>query len=150
MEDVYTQLFLPLKVTRTQFQNLLEGTKEKRLVGAKEFVIEEKVSRVNSLSLVLSGRLLVSQAGRPLHVVSENQFLDSPEWFGVTTDEYFQVSVTALEECSILVWHRDRLKFHLMADPFLQVVFDHVLGRDVVKKLMQVGNIVSYWYVCTV
>merc|ERR1712107_415993 len=33
--------------------------------------------------------------------------------------------------------HRDRLKFHLMADPFLQVVFDHVLGRDVVKKLMQ-------------
>ena len=109
-------------------------------MGAKEFVIEEKVSRVNSLSLVLSGRLLVSQAGRPLHVVSENQFLDSPEWFGVTTDEYFQVSVTALEECSILVWHRDRLKFHLMADSFLQVVFDHVLGRDVVKKLMQVGK----------
>ena len=32
-------------------------------MGAKEFVIEEKVSRVNSLSLVLSGRLLVSQAG---------------------------------------------------------------------------------------
>ena len=82
----------------------------------------------------------VWQAGRPLHVVSENQFLDSPEWFGVTTDEYFQVSVTALEECSILVWHRDRLKFHLMADSFLQVVFDHVLGRDVVKKLMQVGK----------
>jgi len=137
MEEVYSQLFLPLKVSRTQFQKLLEGTKERRLVGAKEFVIEEKVSRVNSLSLVLSGRLLVSQAGRPLHVVSENQFLDSPEWFGVTTDEYFQVSVTALEECSILVWHRDRLKFHLMADSFLQVVFDHVLGRDVVKKLMQ-------------
>ena len=72
MEEVYTQLFLPLKVTKSQFQSLLEGTKEKRLVGAKEFVIEEKVSRVNSLSLVLSGRLLVSQAGRPLHVVSEN------------------------------------------------------------------------------
>ena len=156
MEEVYSQLFLPLKVaaitfkahpysldhqvSRSQFQKLLEGKKERRLVGAKEFVIEEKVSRVNSLSLVLSGRLLVSQAGRPLHVVSENQFLDSPEWFGVTTDEYFQVSVTALEECSILVWHRDRLKFHLMADSFLQVVFDHVLGRDVVKKLMQVGK----------
>ena len=156
MEEVYSQLFLPLKVnlirlnsyiisdhhqvSRTQFQKLLEGTKERRHVGAKEFVIEEKVSRVNSLSLVLSGRLLVSQAGRPLHVVSENQFLDSPEWFGVTTDEYFQVSVTALDECSILVWHRDRLKFHLMADSFLQVVLDHVLGRDVVKKLMQVGK----------
>ena len=51
------------QVSRTQFQKLLEGTKERRLVGAKEFVIEEKVSRVNSLSLVLSGRLLVSQVG---------------------------------------------------------------------------------------
>ena len=26
-----------------------------------------------------------------LHLVNKNQFLDSPEWFGVTTDEYFQV-----------------------------------------------------------
>ena len=51
------------QVSRSQFQKLLEGTKERRLVGAKEFVIEEKVSRVNSLSLVLSGRLLVSQVG---------------------------------------------------------------------------------------
>ena len=73
MEEVYSQLFLPLKVeaitfkahpyslyqvSRSQFQKLLEGKKERRLVGAKEFVIEEKVSRVNSLSLVLSGRLL--------------------------------------------------------------------------------------------
>ena len=29
--------------------------------------------------------------------------------------------VTALEECRLLVWHRDRLKFHLMDDAFLQV-----------------------------
>ena len=33
----------------------------------------------------------MSQAGRALHLVNKNQFLDSPEWFGVTTDEYFQV-----------------------------------------------------------
>ena len=36
-------------------------------------------------------RLLVSQAGRALHLVTKDQFLDSPEWFGVTTDEIFQV-----------------------------------------------------------
>jgi hypothetical protein len=70
--------------------------------------------------------------------VTQNQFLDSPEWFGVTTDEYFQVSVTALEDCSILVWHRDKIKFDIMADPHMQAVFDHVIGRDVVRKLMQV------------
>ena len=63
----------------------------------------------------------MSQAGRALHLVTQNQFLDSPEWFGVTTDEYFQVSVTAIEECEILVWHRDKIKFIIMADPFMQV-----------------------------
>ena len=77
----------------------------------------------------------MGQQRQPWFVVTVSVIIAKP---GVTTDEYFQVSVTALEECSILVWHRDRLKFHLMADSFLQVVFDHVLGRDVVKKLMQV------------
>ena len=40
-------------------------------------------------------RLLVSQAGRALHLVTKDQFLDSPEWFGVTTDEIFQVGTRA-------------------------------------------------------
>merc|ERR1712083_547773 len=92
-------------------------------------------------SLVVKGRLIVSQAGRALHLVTHHQFLDSPEWFGVTTDEYFQVTVTALEECSVLVWHRDRVKLQLMGDMHLQAVLDHVIARDVVRKLMQVHNI---------
>ena len=62
----------------------------------------------------------------------------------MTTDEYFQVSVTALEDCSILVWHRDRVKLKIMEDPFLQAVLDHVIGRDVVKKLMQVQEFKVY------
>ena len=72
--------------------------------------------------------------------MTQNQFLDSPEWFGVTTDEYFQVTVTALEECSILVWHRDRIKLEIMEDAHLHAVLDHIVGRDVVRKLMQVQN----------
>jgi hypothetical protein len=36
-------------------------------------------------------RLAVSQEGRQLHSVHQFQFIDSPEWFGVTTDDYFQV-----------------------------------------------------------
>ena len=87
-----------------------------------------------------SFRLIVSQGGRALHLVNDNQFLDSPEWFGVTTDEYFQVTVTALESSKILVWHRDLVKFCLMEEPSLQAIFDHVVGRDVVRKLMQVNN----------
>jgi len=141
MEHVYTQLFQPLKVTRDQFKTLLNAKKDVRKLSTKEMIIEEKVSRVDSLSLVLEGRLVVSQAGRVLHLVTPNQFLDSPEWFGVTTDEYFQVSVTAIEECTILVWHRDKVRLQTMGDKHLQAVLDQVVARDVVRKLMQVQNI---------
>ena len=72
------------------------------------------------------------EVGRALHLVNKIQFLDSPEWFGVTTDEYFQVSVTALEPAT-LTWHRDRGKFRLMEDAKLQAIFEHV-----VRKLIQV------------
>ena len=51
----------------------------------------------------------------------------------------FKISATALEETKILVWHRDKLKLILtMSDPFLKTVLDHVVARDVVKKLTQV------------
>ncbi|XP_068239427.1 popeye domain-containing 2-like isoform X5 [Palaemon carinicauda] len=108
-----------------------------RYVKFQEIYAQEKITRVDSLSLVLSGRLVISQNGRALHIVSQHQFLDSPEWFGVSTDEFFQVSATAIEDSRVLIWHRDKLKLTIMGDQFLQAVFDHILGRDVVKKLMQ-------------
>lgn len=43
-----------------------------------------------------------------------------------------------MEESRVLIWHRDKLKLSIITDQFLQAVFDHILGRDVVKKLMQV------------
>ena len=55
-----------------------------------------------------------------------------------------QISATALEETKILVWHRDKLKLILtMSDPFLKTVLDHVVARDVVKKLTQVSCLVT-------
>ena len=53
------------------------------------------------------------------------------------------MSVTALEPGTLLTWHRDRVKFCLMEDVKLQAIFDHVVGRDVVRKLMQVINLIN-------
>ncbi len=33
----------------------------------------------------------MSQQDRPLHIILPHQFVDSPEFFGVSTDELFQV-----------------------------------------------------------
>ena len=79
------------------------------------------------------------QSGKLLHVVPRLHFVDSPEWFGVAADDLFQISATALEETKVLVWHRDKLKLTLMENPYLHTVFEHIVARDVVKKLTQVN-----------
>ncbi|XP_068139635.1 blood vessel epicardial substance isoform X1 [Drosophila tropicalis] len=141
IEAVYIALFQPLHVTRHQFKKVLNCMKVIRALKYQEVYAQEKVTKVDSLSLVLSGKLVVSQHQRALHIVFPHQFLDSPEWFGVSTDDYFQVSIMAMEDSRVLIWHRDKLKLSIMTEPFLQTVFDHILGRDVVKKLMQVTQV---------
>lgn len=47
----------------------------------------------------------------------------------------------AMEESRVLIWHRDKLRLSIIGEPYLQTVFDHVLGKDVVKKLMQVTQV---------
>ncbi|XP_019893344.1 blood vessel epicardial substance isoform X2 [Musca domestica] len=141
IDAVYEALFKPLHVSRHQFKKVLNCMKIIRALKYQEVYAQEKVTKVDSLSLVLSGKLVVSQNQRALHIVFPHQFLDSPEWFGVSTDDYFQVSIMAMEESRVLIWHRDKLKLSIMSEPFLQTVFDHILGRDVVKKLMQVTQV---------
>ncbi|XP_065224588.1 blood vessel epicardial substance isoform X2 [Planococcus citri] len=143
VEDLYIEVFEPLKVSRKQFKKLLQCLKTIKYLKYQEIYAQEKVTRVEFLSVVLSGKLVISQQGRALHIVFPHQFLDSPEWFGVSTDDFFQVSITAMEESKILLWHRDKLKLSIISDKFLQTVLDHILSRDVVNKLIQVNEAVT-------
>ena len=56
MLPAYHKLFQPLGVSRSQYLKLLSWRKEVRVVSGKETVITEKMSRVDCISLVLSGR----------------------------------------------------------------------------------------------
>ncbi|EFX82706.1 hypothetical protein DAPPUDRAFT_210626 [Daphnia pulex] len=137
VEEVYKTIFQPLKVSKQQFQKVVNCMKLIKPLKRGEHFAVEKVTRVETLSLLLSGSMLVIENGKTLHVLHPMQFLDSPEWFGVSSDDFFQVSIRACEESRVLLWHRDKLKLILLTDPFLQAVFDHILGRDVVRKLTQ-------------
>ncbi|CAL8108611.1 unnamed protein product [Orchesella dallaii] len=140
IDSVYTRLFAPVRVSYKQFIKIISCKRGfKNLTSGENYAIEKR-TRVDSLGLLVSGRLVVSQAGKPLHVILPFQFVDSPEYFGVATDELFQVTITALEESKLLVWHRDKLRLTIMNDEFLRVIFDHIIGRDVVRKLIQVSD----------
>lgn len=136
MEIVYREIFEPLKVSRQQFQPAAASVKAVVELNEKDIYSQEGVTRADCLTLVLKGRCLASQKGRPLQIVDRNEFLDSPEWFGVCCGDNFQVTTTALERCRLVVWNRDKLKLTISGDSFLQAVFDNVLGKDVVKKLL--------------
>lgn len=143
VEEVYKNIFKPLKVSKQQFKKVVDCMKSIRPLKRGEHFAIERQTKVETLSLLLSGSMLVIENGKTLHVLAAMQFLDSPEWFGVASDDYFQVSIRACEECRVLLWHRDKLKLILLSDPFLQAVFDHILGRDVVRKLTQMKEKIS-------
>ena len=55
-EQVYRKLFAPLRISRPQFSQILSCKRNMRLLQSGEKYATEKVTRVDSLSLVLSGR----------------------------------------------------------------------------------------------
>ncbi|XP_023231472.1 blood vessel epicardial substance-like [Centruroides sculpturatus] len=145
IELVYRLLFKPLRVSRHQFKKVLDCMKEILVLKPQDPYCIEKVTRVERLSLVLTGRGIWEKW---LALACEYQVF----WKGVQYQacEYqvhqhpcvfygdAKVTVIAMEDCRLLVWHRDKLKLTICGDQFLQAVFDNILGKDVVKKLMLV------------
>lgn len=142
-EQLYRAVFEKMHVTRRQLLFLLSKSRGRHRVGYGEKMAEEGVNRLDTISLVLYGKFLVTQNGIPLHFVEQHEFIESPEWFVIGTNELSRVTVKALQDSCLLVWHRDVLRLKLMKNTFLQCVFDKLLGRDVVKKLLQVDEKLS-------
>ncbi|KAI9559318.1 hypothetical protein GHT06_016107 [Daphnia sinensis] len=140
VEQVYKTIFRPLKMSKQQFRKVAECIKSiQPLKRGGYFAVEQETS-VDTLSLLLSGTALVIEKGRTLYAVSPMQFLDSPEWFDISSSDVFQVSIQACEESRVLLWHRDKLQSILQKDAFLQSVFHQILGRDVVRKLSEASQ----------
>lgn len=143
MEVVYREVFEPLKVSRQQFQPAAASVKAVVDLHEKETYSQEGVTRADCLTLVLKGRCLASQKGRPLQIVDRLEFLDSPEWFGVCSGDSFQVTTTALERCRLVVWNRDKLKLTISAtvretssqfSSIAEDIFDQQYGGDSAKR----------------
>ncbi|UYV60149.1 NUP43 [Cordylochernes scorpioides] len=56
MEQVYKELFKPMKVSKHSFKKLISAIKEVRILKPPDTFCVEKKSRLDQLSLVLSGR----------------------------------------------------------------------------------------------
>ncbi|KAJ6225884.1 hypothetical protein RDWZM_004429 [Blomia tropicalis] len=136
VEMAYRNLFQPLGMKRIDFKRLYGYTRGIQTIKPKDIYAIEDQTTVDRLSLLLTGRVSVVRNGITRHIVDCYQFLESPEWFGMNSGSKYQVSIVALEESQLLVWNRDKLKLSISSDRYLQIILDHILGRDIVKKLM--------------
>lgn len=132
----YQNLFQPMGVSRYNFRRLYSYIRGVQSLKPKDIYALENQTSVDRLSLLLTGRISVSRGGVTCHIIDCYQFLESPEWFGMSTSDTYQVSFVALEESQVLVWNRDKLKLSISSDRYLQTILDHILGKDIVKKLM--------------
>lgn len=66
-----------------------------------------------------------------LHFINQHQFVDSPEWEAnhEQSDDVFQVTITAEEDCTYLCWSRMKLERVLRHRPMLKTVLDAIIGK---------------------
>ncbi|XP_010126361.1 PREDICTED: popeye domain-containing protein 2-like, partial [Chlamydotis macqueenii] len=85
---LYKTMYLPLQVPLEVYKEIVKCCEEQvqSLVRDQNYAVEGKTP-IDRLSLLLSGRVRVSQDGQFLHYVFPYQFLDSPEWESLRPSE---------------------------------------------------------------
>uniref|UniRef100_A0A8C8VLF7 Popeye domain containing 2 n=1 Tax=Pelusios castaneus TaxID=367368 RepID=A0A8C8VLF7_9SAUR len=140
---LYKTLCQPLQVPFEVYKEIVKCCEEQVLSLARDqtYAVEGKTP-INRLSLLLSGRVRVSQDGQFLHYVFPYQFLDSPEWESLRPSEEgtFQVTLTAETDCSYISWPRRKLYLLLAKDRYIACLFSAFLGYDISEKLYALND----------
>ncbi|XP_042722854.1 popeye domain-containing protein 2 isoform X1 [Lagopus leucura] len=142
-ELLYKAMYLPLQVPLEVYREIVKCCEEQvqSLVRDQNYAVEGKTP-IDRLSLLLSGRVRVSQDGQFLHYIFPYQFLDSPEWESLRPSEEgtFQVTLTAETDCSYITWPRRRLYLLLRKDRYIARLFSSHLGYDISEKLYSLNE----------
>ncbi|XP_010182086.1 PREDICTED: popeye domain-containing protein 2 isoform X2 [Mesitornis unicolor] len=140
---LYKTMYLPLQVSRDVYKEIVKCCEEQvqSLVRDQNYAVEGKTP-IDRLSLLLSGRVRVSQDGQFLHYIFPYQFLDSPEWESLRPSEEgtFQVTLTAETDCIFITWPRKKLYLLLRKDRYIARLFSSHLGYDISEKLYSLNE----------
>ncbi|XP_008576999.1 PREDICTED: popeye domain-containing protein 2 isoform X2 [Galeopterus variegatus] len=140
---LYKTLCLPLQVPLQTYKEMVHCCEKQVLTLATEqtYAVEGETP-INRLSLLLTGRVRVSQDGQFLHYVFPYQFMDSPEWESLQPSEegVFQVTLTAETECSYVSWPRKSLHLLLTKERYISSLFSALLGYDISEKLYTLND----------
>ncbi|RZF37653.1 hypothetical protein LSTR_LSTR003064 [Laodelphax striatellus] len=141
LTELYMRLFKPLKVTKKHFKELTREATLCSLAAGESYALEDATPADERLSILLR----VTCDNMHLHYINCHQFIDSPEWEASheTSDELFQVTITAEEDCLYLCWPKLRLDRVLRHRPMLQTVLSNLIDhwRHVMTRSLSVDAV---------
>ncbi|KAK3912482.1 Blood vessel epicardial substance, partial [Frankliniella fusca] len=142
LTELYLKVFRPLKVSKKAFKELAREAAVLTLEAGDTYAVEEQTPADERLSILLKGRLAVSCDGTHLHHINIHQFVDSPEWEANhdTSENTFQVTISAEEESVYLCWPRMKLSRVLRHRPQVRIVLDTLIGKDITHKLYSLNE----------
>jgi len=142
-EDVYTEVFEPFNVSRSDFKALIgQNCKYVDIMPGDRYAVENMTTTESRVSLLISGSMSVVYKGTFLHKIKERQFIDSPEWEGTSMkrNEIFQVTIQADDPCFYMSWNREKLEAHLSIYPKVEAAFCYLRGKDAYDKVYQTAK----------
>ncbi|XP_069686354.1 uncharacterized protein [Periplaneta americana] len=142
LTELYLKLFKPLRVSKKHFKELTREGQLLRLEPGETYAVEEVTPADERLSVLLKGKLRVTCDDMHLHYIQPHQFIDSPEWEANqnNSDDVFQVTITAEQECLYMCWSRLKLERVLRHRPLLKVVLSNIIGKDITHKLYSLNE----------
>ncbi|XP_066246450.1 blood vessel epicardial substance-B-like [Euwallacea similis] len=145
LTELYIKIFKPLSVSKKHFKELVKEAKVQTLECGDIYAVENVSPADERLSILLKGRMRVTCDDTHLHFINQHQFVDSPEWEAnhEQSDDVFQVTITAEEDCTYLCWSRMKLERVLRHRPMLKVVLDAIIGKDITQKLYALNEHLS-------
>ncbi|KAJ1528671.1 hypothetical protein ONE63_007065 [Megalurothrips usitatus] len=142
LTELYLKVFRPLKVSKKAFKELAREGSILTLEPGDTYAVEEQTQADERLSILLKGKLAVTCDGTHLHHINIHQFVDSPEWEANhdTSENTFQVTISAEEESVYLCWPRMKLSRVLRHRPQVRIVLDTLIGKDITHKLYSLNE----------
>ncbi|KAL1497062.1 hypothetical protein ABEB36_008087 [Hypothenemus hampei] len=145
LTELYIKVFKPLRVSKKHFKELVKEANVENLECGDIYAVENSSPADERLSILLKGRMRVTCDDTHLHFINQHQFVDSPEWEAnhQQSDDLFQVTITAEEDCIYLCWSRMKLERVLRHRPMLKTVLDAIIGKDITQKLYALNEHLS-------
>ncbi|XP_002734868.1 popeye domain-containing protein 3-like [Saccoglossus kowalevskii] len=138
LEDLFVRLFKPLQVPRRVFKSLvhMQNVEVVDLPTGHRYATEGDTT-CDRLSILLNGRLEVKAKGDFLHEINHYQFIDSATWesYKQGTNDKYQVTITAVDDCRYIMWPRKNLEQLMQKDDYLAAVLITMMGKDICQKL---------------